>query len=424
MHNEKIITDLPFPIHLISTKKYKTTTLVLQLKTKLSHENAAPRALLANVLKSGTAGLPTRKKIRLFLDELYGASFSNDISKKGENHVISFRMETANEKYLQEDPSLFEKSISFLRDILEKPLIEENTFSKKIVEEEKRNLIQKIGSIYDDKIRYANVRMLEIMCQGEPFGVHPYGKTEEVKALSTADLYQEYQQMLADDDIRLYIVGDITEEQVRKQADLFQVKSSAADTPPETVNDKVQTGENHVTETDDVQQGKLHIGYRTPVTFENEKFPAMQVMNGLFGGFPHSKLFINVREKESLAYYAASRYESQKGLVFVMSGIEAGKYDRAVTIIKEQLEDMRKGEFTEEEVEQTKRMLKNQLLETADSARGMVELSYQGVVSRKNRPLAEWIQQIDEVKKEDIISCAEELNLDTIYFLCGKEERN
>ncbi len=147
----------------------------------------------------------------------------------------------------------------------------------------------------------------------------------------------------------------------------------------------------------------------------------MQVCNGLFGGFSHSKLFINVREKESLAYYAASRLESHKGVMMVMSGIEFNKYERAVEIIKEQFQAMKKGDFTDQEVEQTKAMIKNQILETADVARGFVELAYHQVVSGYKRTMEEWLNQVDAVTKEDLIRVANKVKLDTIYFLKGKE---
>ncbi|SFE37881.1 EF-P 5-aminopentanol modification-associated protein YfmF [Alteribacillus iranensis] len=422
MLDENVMNNKGLHIHLLSTPKYKTTTIALQIRSNLSRETATERALLTQVLKSATKSLPSRKEIRRYLDELYGASFSADVQKKGEQHIISLKMELANEKYLRDTTPLFEKGLHFLREVVEEPSFEsDHTFSEKVIHEEKRTLKQRLHSIYDDKIRYANQRLLEIMCEDEPFSVHPFGILERVDQITNEDLINEYKRMLNEDDFRLYIVGDVSEEEVQKASNTFTIQSresSNFSTRPSPIK-REETQE--VKETDDIQQGKLHLGYRTSITFDDDNFTAMQVLNGLFGGFPHSKLFLNVREKESLAYYAASRYESHKGLVLVFAGIEASNYEKAMKIIDEQLVDIQEGQFSEEAIKQTKSMLKNQLLETADSARGVIELYYQGIIGNKKRNLDDWLQEIEKVTREDVISCARELHLDTRYFLHGKE---
>ncbi|MFZ4454213.1 EF-P 5-aminopentanol modification-associated protein YfmF [Salibacterium aidingense] len=423
IQEEEVVQGSGLDVHLIPTAKYKTTTLVLQIKAALTRETAAKRALLASVLQSATNDLRSRKQIRLYLDDLYGAAFHTDVQKKGENHIISMRMEIANEKYLKEAPSLFHKSISFLQHALEDPYLPDGKFAEKVVNEEKRTLKQRIQSIYDDKMRYANKRLLEVMCEAEPFSIHPYGEVGEVENISLRELTDEYRRMLEEDDICLYIVGDMEPEEAKEAASMFTLdpdRKLAARSSAVNHNSRTQPREK--IETDDIQQGKLHLGYRTPVTFSDSRFPALQVMNGLFGGFPNSKLFINVREKESMAYYAASRYESQKGIILVMAGIEVEDYEKAVAIIKEQMEDIRKGRFADRDVEQTKGMVKNQLLETTDNPRGLIELYYQGRNADHPRTIKEWLQAVDDVTREDVISCAETLELDTIYFLRSKED--
>lgn len=163
------------------------------------------------------------------------------------------------------------------------------------------------------------------------------------------------------------------------------------------------------------------MGYRTNIVYGDPDYNALQVFNGIFGGFSHSKLFINVREKASLAYYAASRLESHKGLMMVMSGIDLKNYDQAVQIINEQMEAMKKGDFTEKELEQTKAVIQNQMLETIDTARGMVEVLYHNVVSGHDISLDDWLNGMQTATKEEIISVAKKIDLDTIYFLTGTE---
>ncbi len=178
---------------------------------------------------------------------------------------------------------------------------------------------------------------------------------------------------------------------------------------------------NEVKEQQDVKQGKLNIGYRTNIVYGDPDYFALQVFNGIFGGFSHSKLFINVREKASLAYYAASRLESHKGLMMVMSGIDLKNYDQAVGIIHEQMDAMKKGDFTDQELQQTKAVIQNQILETIDTSRGLIEILYHNVVAHTDIPLDSWLKEMQKATKEEIVAVANKIELDTIYFLTGTE---
>lgn len=412
-------------LHTIKTDKYKTNTLVLYLKNKLEEDTVTKRALIPYVLQSGTKNFPTRKDLRLRLDDLYGANFQVDVQKKGEQHVIVFRLDIANERYLKDSTPLLQHAIQFLADVLLNPNVENNHFVKSIVESEKRTLKQRIQSINDDKMRYANMRVTEEMCQGEPYALTAYGKEKNVDAIDENNLYEYYEQMLVNDEIDLYFVGASDEETVENMVkEAFQFPVNRKENPEIMLDhtNKDVTEERVVFEEQDIKQGKLHIGFRTYSTYKDDDYFALQVYNGIFGGFSHSKLFINVREKASLAYYAASRYESHKGILMVMSGIEFSNYDKAVSIIKEQVEAMKKGDFTDQEIEQTKSMIKNQLLETIDVPRAFVELLYHNVVAKMNRTIDSWMKEIDEVTRDDLIKVANKIKLDTIYFLRGKEE--
>nr|WP_237563756.1 pitrilysin family protein [Halalkalibacter okhensis] len=407
----------------MNTNKYKTNSLILMMKAPLTKETVAMRALLPHVLQNGTANSPSRKQLRERLDDMYGAMLSTDVQKKGEEHVISIRLDVANERYLSDTTPLFDHAISLLAEVILQPQLEDGRFVSSVVESEKRSLKQRIQSVYDDKMRYANVRVTEEMCKGEPFALTAFGTEDEVDAITAGSIYTYYQDVLKNNQFDLYMVGAIEEEQaIKSVTEKFSALLERDKSTFETTASPEVKEINVVNDEQDVKQGKLHMGFRTYTTYADDDYVAMQVCNGLYGAFSHSKLFINVREKESLAYYAASRFESHKGIMMVMSGIEFAKYDRAVEIIKEQFEAMKQGEFTEAEVEQTKAMLKNQLLETADVARGLVELSYHQVVSGKKRSIDEWMHQIDQVTKEDIVRVAQNVKLDTIYFLKGKEE--
>ncbi|WP_369903044.1 EF-P 5-aminopentanol modification-associated protein YfmF [Bacillus manliponensis] len=407
-------------VHIIPTTKYKTNTLVLRLKAPLCEETVTERALLPYVLQSATKEHPSVLKVRQYLEELYGASLVVDASKKGEEHVISLYMDVANEVYLQDSTPLFEKALAMLAKVLLQPATEGEAFLQSIVESEKRALVQRIEATLDDKMRYANERLIEEMCKVEAYRFSANGQKEKVSSITKDSLYAYYKRVLAEDEMDLYIIGDVAENTVDLVRQYFSI-SPRQSREKKVLLHKRNEKEQEIVEKQELKQSKLNIGYRTYITYRDEDYFALQLFNGLFGGFSHSKLFVNVREKNSLAYYAASRYESHKGLLFVMSGIEAKNYEKAVTIIKEQMKAMQDGEFSEDDMAQTKSMIKNQILETIDTPRGLMELLYHGVVAGYERPVEEWVTKVDSVTKEEVIKVANNIELDTIYFLHGTE---
>ena len=421
--NEQQFEHQGIHVHVMKTDKYKTTTLMVMLRAPLEKETVALRALLPHVLQGGTKKWPSRQKLRVHLDDLYGARLSGDVRKSGEQHVMTFFMDVANERYLRDTDSLLQQALEVLSDVILHPELKDEAFVSEVVETEKRTLKQRIESVYDDKMRYANMKATEVMCKGEAYAIPAFGDIAGVEAITPTSLYEYYKGMLQTDNIDLYIVGDVDEKQVTDEIhQAFQLKQSNKHEPAKRPKSPVVKEVKVVAETQEIKQGKLNMGFRTHTHYGDADYAAMQVFNGMYGGFSHSKLFINVREKESLAYYAASRLESHKGILMVMAGIEFEKYDRAVEIIQEQFSLMKKGDFTEDEIEQTKSMLRNQLLETSDSASGQIELNYREVLSNANQSVEKLLEQIESVSREEIIAAANKCELDTIYFLKGGEE--
>ncbi|MBS4189297.1 insulinase family protein [Bacillus sp. FJAT-49705] len=412
-----------YKLHVVNTDKYKTNTLVWKMKAPLNKETVTLRALLPYVLQSNSESYPTTGKLRSYLDELYGATLFVDLAKKGEYHIISFSMEVANEKFLADTTALLKKAFQFLAEILTKPNVQGDSFDLETVEKEKRTLKQRIQSVFDDKMRYSNFRLIQEMCEEEPYSLHVHGDKDSVDHITAENLYQYFKNALNQDELDLYVIGDVDEKEVESFAqELLQFNNRS----PQSISSSNYSRKNNVHEVkeeQDVKQGKLNIGYRTNVVYGDEDYFALQVFNGIFGGFSHSKLFINVREKASLAYYASSRLESHKGLMMVMSGIENKNYDQAISIINAQMEAMKNGDFTENEIVQTKAVIKNQLLETIDTARGIVEILYHNVVSKKDVTINDWMEKMDSATKDEIVAVASKVTLDTIYFLTGKEDK-
>lgn len=422
---EEIITGKGATLHLIPTKKYKTISIAVKLQAPLERETITARALLPYVLQQGTANLTDARALRLKLDDLYGAILSISGTKKGEKHIITLRLDVANENYLSDRTPLFEKAVDLLREILFEPKAENEAFTESIVSREMQTLKQKMVALKDDKMSYANMRLIDEMCKGEPYSLHVHGYEEELKDMDGRKLYGFYEKMLKQDKMDIYILGDVERELAEKAVQPFLERDIASHEERTASVHPASADVKEVIEAQDVQQAKLHLGYRTNIRYDDPDYAALQVFNGLFGGFPSSKLFRNVREKHSLAYYAASRFESHKGLLFVFSGIDPKDYQKAKEIIDAQLAAMQAGEFEESEVEEIKDLIVSQILETIDNPAGHIETLYQQVMGNKNITIEQMLDTIRQVSLDDVLQVAKKVQLDTVYLLTNKEaEKN
>ncbi|WP_079480130.1 EF-P 5-aminopentanol modification-associated protein YfmF [Halobacillus salinus] len=419
---EKLSTKQGYRLHILPSDKYKTITIVAKFKSPLKREGITERALLPHVLQKATNEYPNVRSLQSAFENLYGTALSSDGSKKGENHVISFRMEVVNEAYLNDQEPILEEAMKLFHQVLFNPKTEGNGFDPEIVNREKQTLEQKITSIKDDKMSYANVRLMDNMCEGEPYSLHVHGYQEDLASITPEKLFQYYQNMITNDLLDVYVIGDIDESQIETMTDQYFSRSQSTNVDnDQKAESKEITDVKEIVEPEEVNQGKLHIGYRTYTKFGDDDYYALQIFNGIFGGFPSSKLFMNVREKHSLAYYAASRFESHKGLLLVFSGIDPKDYDQAKSIILEQMEAMKNGDFTEEQVNETKEQVVNQLQETMDNANGLIEVLYHQMISGAEMPASQLMENIRKVTKEDVVRMANKVKLDTIYFLTSQE---
>ncbi|MCM3165777.1 EF-P 5-aminopentanol modification-associated protein YfmF [Peribacillus frigoritolerans] len=410
-----------YKLHVVRTDKYKTNTLVLKMKAPLTKEDVTYRALLPYVLQSNTSKYPTTPELRSYLDDLYGAGFYVDVAKKGEYQIISFTIDIVNEKFLSDSTPLLEKAFGLLSEVIFNPKKNGEAFDSKTVSNEIRSLKQRIQSISDDKMRYSATRLVEEMCKNEPYALEASGNLQDLETITPESLFAYYKKMLSEDEIDLYVIGDIDGSEVEALAVKYVSLQEREPVRLPRETGKAVEKEKEIIENSDVKQGKLNIGYRTQVAYGDPDYYALQLFNGIFGGFSHSKLFINVREKASLAYYAASRLESHKGLVMVMAGIENANYKQALDIIHAQMNEMKQGNFSDEELAQTKAVVKNQLLETIDVSRGLVEILYHNVISGQDISLDEWFAKTERTTKEEIIAVGQKIQLDTIYFLTEAE---
>ncbi|MEK5255335.1 pitrilysin family protein [Paenibacillus odorifer] len=410
-------------IHVMPTKAFKTYAISLYAGIPLDENTVTSTALAPFVLRRGTATYPETTQFRERLEELYGAGFGFDIYKRGDYQIVQFRMDTINDSFVQNQENLLEQSFAFLGEVLTRPLVEDGSFRPSYVATERETVRKKLESIVNDKIRYAAERCIEEMCRNEPYRLHPLGQRADLDRITPKSLYESYNSWLDEAILDLYVVGDTTVDEVEKlvQRHFGRIQSEvglySSKFVPVSVNE-VRTVEEKL----DVSQGKLNLGLRTSITYKDDSYASALMYNGILGGYPHSKLFVNVREKASLAYYASSRYDGHKGIGTIQSGIETQNYGKAVDIIEKQLEEMKAGNISDLELSQTKAMIRNQLSEIPDSAFEMISYDFNRQLSGKDRTADQLLQQVEQIGAEDVKAAAETFQLDTIYFLTGKEE--
>lgn len=408
-------------LHIRQTAQFKTVNFSIKWRAPLNETNASERTVLSNVLQHSNEKFPTSASFRSYLDDLFGTVLYFDTSKRGNEHTLLLNVETVNDQYLSHG-NVLNEVIALLQQAVFKPNFENGMFKQAIVDREKEMVIQRIQSIFDDKSRYAQKRITEILRPNGPASISANGTSEAVKAITPQSLTKTYENMLANDLIDIYVVGDIDIEQITAQITeaLPFADRQQPDWKVTEVTSKVIVP--YTKETQEMKQGKLHIGYSTPVRFGDQDFPKMQIFNGIFGGYAHSKLFMNVREKESLAYYASSSFSSYYGLLFVVSGIEPTNEQKARDVIAQQLTAMQNGEISDLELAQTKAMLINQLKEALDSSRGQIEIFDQYKELDEPFLLDTWTARWQAVTKEDVQQMAKQVELEATYFLCGKED--
>ena len=406
-------------LHTIKTSKFKTNLIAVMLTNKITKENATKNALISLILRRGTAKTKTQNEISKKLENMYGASFDCGIDKIGDNHVMKFYLESLNNEYLPENEDNLKESLELLLDIVLNPLIEENKFKQEYFDAEKEKLKQIIEAKKDNKGMYAFNRCIEEMYKNKPYGLYKFGELEELEKITNEELYSYYKELIQKCKIDIYVSGEISEnimKEIEQNENIIKLQAREAEyiqnSQEELENDK----ENIVQESADVTQGKLVIGMDIKQEKENSKNIAL-VYNAILGGTATSKLFQNVREKASLAYTAGSNYLRQKGNIFIRCGIEIENYEKALEIIKLQIEEMKEGKFTEEELENTKQYIISSINAIEDEQDTKIAYYFSHEISATNDSIEKYINDVKNVTKEQIVEIANTVKINTIYFL-------
>ena len=392
----------------IETKKFKTNVYALYLTIPLTKENVTYNALIPTVLKRGCEKYNNQLEISKKLEEMYDATFGIGITKVGNNEVLKFYLESLNNNYLPNNEDLSKTSIEMLLNIVMKPYLVNGKFDDDYVEQEKENLKKVIESRKDNKDTYATNRLLEEMFKEESYGLYKFGNIDEIDNITSEKLYEKYKELIKNSEKYLYIVGDVEN---------LNIESYNIDEKEITISKefpvKISEKENIVKEQMDVTQGKLVIGLNTP----NNKQEVIALYNTILGKGANSKLFLNVREKEGLAYSAGSTYLKRNNAIIISTGIEVSKYNKAVEVIKNQLKDMEDGNITEKEMKDAKQFINAGLNLINESSENMIEYRFDKDLYNEEMDIEKYRKKIEEIKKEDIVKVAKQIKIDTIYFL-------
>ena len=406
-------------LHEIQTNKFKTNLIAVFLSMPITREDVTKNSLLSAVLRRGSKNMPTLAQISQEMEEMYGASFDCGLDKTGDNHILKFYIESINDNFLpQKDENMLKTSIEKLLEIVFNPLIEEGAFKEEYVKQEKENIKRIIEGKTDNKARYAFDRCIEEMYKDQPYGLYKYGYIEDLSVITAQSLYGYYQKMISECKIDIFVSGDIEDvtQIVEQNENIQKLQEREPNYKINKVESKETVQEKEVKEEMDVTQGKITIGLDLHLDNEEQKYDAM-VYNAIFGGTANSKMFQEVREKASLAYSAGSSYVRYKSNIFIKCGIEIKNYKKAMEIIRKQLEDMKNGVFTDEDIENAKKGIISGIKSIDDEQDTEITYFFGQELTDTKTSIEQYIEKIQKVTKQDIIKVANSISVNTVYFL-------
>ena len=370
--------------------------------------------------------MPTQEEISKELEGMYGASFNCGLDKIGDNHILKFYIECLNDDFtLNNNEKMLNKSLEKIFELVFNPYTENGKFKDIYVEQEKDNIKQRINAKVDNKALYAKARCVEEMYKGDPAGLYTYGYVEDLEKINSQNLYEYYNKLINECKIDIFVSGNTEFEDskasILENEDYKTLKERQPNYIINNITTKEEQEQKYVEEKQNVGQGKIVIGCdlifdEQDIKDKNLKYYAL-IYNGLLGGSANSKLFQNVREKASLAYTVSSNYVRFKSNIFINAGIEFENYDKTIKIIKEQLESLKNGEFTDEELENEKKSILSGIsLITENQDSELIYYFGQEIVN-SNSSIEEYKKEIQNTSRENVLNIASKIKINTIYFL-------
>lgn len=408
----------------IRDTRFKTVRLSIHFLLPLELDSAAANALLPFVMCRASREYPDFTKLSQRLAELYGASLSGEVQKLGDAQVLSISAVGLADRYTLKQEALSKELIQLLCSVVfDPPFDADGQFQLEDFQQEQRQALETIDAEFNDKRTYAKQRCVQIMCEQERYGIARYGSREQVESLQRDKLKQAWEQVIAHARMEIMVLGNCDPEPVyREFADVF--RRIERKTPQVCDTEIIKTAQQpvkEVSETMSVAQSKLVLGLRAGAELYTEEEAAARLMVAIWGGTPHSKLFLHVREKLSLCYYCAARFNGNKDIILVESGVETKNLEAAKTEILAQLEEICKGNFTDEEMESAKLSLCNSYRTLGDYLGGMESWYLTQTFRPQVQTPDQAAEDLERVTREQVIEAAKRVTLDTVYQLIGNE---
>ncbi len=407
----------------IKANNFKTTAVAISFYTVPQKQDLAANALTLSLMKTECAKYPDARHVNMKLGELYGATLSTSVQKNGDCFEYRISITCLDDRYTYNAGNV-SGAVDLLKDLIFEKFLQGGKYPEKVFEREKRLLCELIAGEINEKRIYATNRLTEAVCEDEPFGFGRFGTLEEAKALSLNDVFKATERLIKNSAINITVVGSEMPEGVITQfKELFQKSGHSFTELPKQVLKPAKAKPCIKTENMDITQSKLCIGLRSQNGGNDSQTAAVLVMCDLFGGGPHSKLFLNVREKLSLCYYCSAAAHRRKGVIVISSGVETENIEKAKTEILKQFEAVKSGEFSAEDLARSKRWLIGNLNSIKDDLPSL--LNWYAVRSAYSHDVIspeKMCELIKNVTENDIINAARGYSLDTVYTLKPKEE--
>lgn len=405
----------------VKTDKFKTCRVNISMAMPLD-EHASSRAILPFMFSRRCAKYPDFTSLNRVLDELYGASISAGVLKRGEAQELSFSLTAIDDRFALDGDEVALECTKLLTEMIFDPLTNGESFPEDIIEQEKRLLVEIIENEQNDKRRYAMLKCEEAMFADEAYGINRFGTAEDVKALTPDAVYAAWREVLERSTVQITMVSSMD---ARPVIDLIKDKFSKIERDPVEIKTEFISGlpkPEYVSETMPLKQGKLVMGFRTGMRSEDDMMPAMKVAVDIFGGGTYSKLFSVVREKMSLCYYCSAALFNSKGIVMVQSGIENANEEKAKNEIINQLRLTADGEFSNEDFSSSIKSLTDSILGNSDTPEEITAWYASQILRKELKTPEAFAEEIRKVDRGEVVRAAKTIMLDTIFMLKSSGE--
>ena len=412
-----------YNLHIINTNKFKTIKVTVNFRTKSLENEITIRNILKMILLNSCKDYPKEKDLIIESENLYDLKVSSLSSRVGNYSILSFNLEFLNEKYTEKNMN--EYSLDFFMNLLFKPNVQDNKFDQTSFNVVTNVLRKSINSIKDNKTKYSIIKVLEVMNHNMPYSFNPFGKIEELDSITPESLYEYYKKVLTNDLVDILVVGEVDSEKIRE----YFTNNFKVNTYKKVKNDILlpnilpRKKVKKIIEKDNVNQSKLAIGLRISNMTDYERKYVLRVYNEILGGGGNSMLFNTIREKHSLAYYINSFSQFYDNIAIIYAGVNSSKINMAIKLIKDTLNKMGKGIFSDEDLNNAIQTIISVIEVSEDSNTGIINNYYaQSLVNADNLDIK--IKKYSNITKEDVVNIAKKIKMDTIYILEGDINEN